>query len=64
MSAQFYADIICARPSKEAERCSQPKRMQSGARIEENLLVTHEGHRILGKPRPRTVEEVEAVRRS
>jgi len=35
-----------------------------GARIEENLLVTPDGHRILGKPRPRTVEEVEAVRRS
>jgi len=35
-----------------------------GARIEENLLVTPDGHRILGKPRPRTIEEVEAVRRS
>jgi Xaa-Pro aminopeptidase len=35
-----------------------------GARIEENLLVTPDGHRILGKQRPRTVEEVEAVRRS
>ena len=34
-----------------------------GARIEENLVVTPDGHRILGKPRPRTVEEVEAVRR-
>ena len=34
-----------------------------GARIEENLVVTADGHRILGKPRPRTVEEIEAVRR-
>ena len=34
-----------------------------GARIEENLLVTPEGHRILGKPRPRTIDEVEAIRR-
>ncbi len=33
-----------------------------GIRIEEDLLVTPEGHRILGKPRPRTVEEVEALR--
>jgi Xaa-Pro aminopeptidase len=35
-----------------------------GARIEENLLVTPDGCRILGKPRPRTIEEVEAIRRS
>ena len=34
-----------------------------GARIEENLLVTADGHRILGKPRPRTIDEVEAIRR-
>jgi Xaa-Pro aminopeptidase len=34
-----------------------------GARIEENLLVTPDGHRILGKPRPRTIAEVEAIRR-
>jgi Xaa-Pro aminopeptidase len=33
-----------------------------GARIEENLLVTPEGHRVLGKPRPRTIAEVEAAR--
>ncbi len=33
-----------------------------GARIEENLLVTPEGHRILGKSRPRTIADVEAVR--
>ena len=34
-----------------------------GARIEENLLVTPDGHRILGKPRPRTIKEVEAIRK-
>ena len=33
-----------------------------GIRIEENLLVTPEGCRILGKWRPRTVEEVESIR--
>jgi Xaa-Pro aminopeptidase len=33
-----------------------------GARIEEDLLVTAGGHRILGKPRPRTISEVEALR--
>jgi Xaa-Pro aminopeptidase len=35
-----------------------------GARIEEDLLVTAGGHRILGKARPRTASEVEAVRRA
>jgi Xaa-Pro aminopeptidase len=34
-----------------------------GVRIEEDLLVTADGHRILGKPRPRTIAEVEAIRR-
>lgn len=33
----------------------------SGIRIEENLLITEDGHRILGKARPRTIEEVEAT---
>jgi Xaa-Pro aminopeptidase len=33
-----------------------------GIRIEENVLVTPEGHRVLGKWRPRTIEEVERVR--
>ena len=33
-----------------------------GIRIEENLLITATGQRILGKSRPRTPEEVEAVR--
>jgi Xaa-Pro aminopeptidase len=34
-----------------------------GVRIEEDLLVTADGYRILGKPRPRTIAEVEAIRR-
>lgn len=33
-----------------------------GVRIEEDVLVTPTGHRILGKARPRTIAEVEAVR--
>ncbi len=33
-----------------------------GVRIEENIEVTPEGNRILGKWRPRTIAEVEAVR--
>ena len=34
----------------------------SGTRIEEDVLVTETGKRILGKPRPRTPEKVEAAR--
>jgi Xaa-Pro aminopeptidase len=34
-----------------------------GVRIEENLLVTADGYRILGKPRPRRIGEVEAIRK-
>jgi len=34
-----------------------------GVRIEEDLVVTETGYRILGKPRPRTIAEVEAIRR-
>jgi len=34
----------------------------SGIRIEENLLVTEAGSRTLGKPRPRTIAEIAAVR--
>ncbi len=34
----------------------------SGIRIEENVVVTGTGHRILGKARPRTVEEIARVR--
>ena len=33
-----------------------------GVRIEEDLLVTADGYRILGKSRPRTIAEVEAHR--
>lgn len=33
-----------------------------GIRIEDNVLITATGHRILGKPIPKTVEEVEALR--
>lgn len=33
-----------------------------GVRIEDNVLITNDGHRILGKPIPKTVEEVEALR--
>jgi Xaa-Pro aminopeptidase len=33
-----------------------------GVRIEEDLLVTADGARILGKARPRTIAEVEAIR--
>lgn len=33
-----------------------------GIRIEDNVLITENGHHILGKPVPKTVEEVEALR--
>jgi Xaa-Pro aminopeptidase len=33
----------------------------SGMRIEENIVITDNGHRVLGKPRPRTITEVEAA---
>jgi len=32
-----------------------------GIRIEDDILVTDKGHRVLGKPIPKTVEEVEAI---
>ena len=38
-----------------------PYRDFSGMRIEENILITETGHRVLGKPWPRTIEEVEAA---
>jgi Xaa-Pro aminopeptidase len=34
----------------------------SGIRIEENVVITRDGCRILGKPRPRSIEEIAAVR--
>ena len=34
-----------------------------GIRNEENALITRDGHRILGKPKPKTPEEVESVAR-
>lgn len=33
-----------------------------GIRTEDNVLITEHGHRVLGKPIPKTVEEVEALR--
>lgn len=33
-----------------------------GIRIEDNVLITKEGHRVLGDPIPKTVEAVEALR--
>ena len=33
-----------------------------GIRIEDNVLVTEDGHRVLCKPVPKTVEEIEALR--
>ncbi len=33
-----------------------------GIRIEDNVLVTNDGHKVLGRPVPKTVEEVEALR--
>lgn len=33
-----------------------------GVRIEDNVLITEDGHKVLGTPIPKTVEEVEALR--
>ena len=33
-----------------------------GIRNEENYLITDTGHRTLGKPKPRTIKEVESLR--
>jgi Xaa-Pro aminopeptidase len=33
----------------------------SGIRIEDNLVVTAKGHRIIGKPIPKGMEEVEKL---
>lgn len=35
-----------------------------GIRIEDNILVTATGRRVLGKPIPKTIEEIEALRNS
>lgn len=35
-----------------------------GLRNEEDFLITAEGYRLLGKPKPKTIEEVEAIRGS
>ena len=32
-----------------------------GIRIEDDILVTEDGYRVLGKPIPKTIAEVEAV---
>jgi Xaa-Pro aminopeptidase len=32
-----------------------------GVRIEDNVLITEDGSRVLGKPIPKTVEDVEAI---
>jgi Xaa-Pro aminopeptidase len=39
----------------------EPYKDFGGARIEDNLLITESGHRLLGKPVPKTIEEIEAV---
>ena len=33
-----------------------------GLRNEEDFLITEEGYRLLGKPVPKTIEDVEALR--
>ncbi|GIV31014.1 MAG: Xaa-Pro aminopeptidase [Saprospiraceae bacterium] len=33
-----------------------------GVRIEDDVLITDDGHRLLGKPIPKTIDEVEALR--
>lgn len=35
----------------------------SGVRIEDNVLITEDGYRVLGEPIPKTVSEVEALRK-
>ena len=35
-----------------------------GIRIEDNVLITSDGHRVLGNPIPKTVAEIEAIRMS
>ena len=32
-----------------------------GIRIEDNVLITEKGHKVLGKPIPKTVNEIEST---
>jgi len=32
-----------------------------GIRIEDNVLITEKGHKVLGKPIPKTIEEIEEI---
>jgi len=41
---------------------AQQYRNFSGIRIEDNVLITEAGHQVLGKPIPKTIQEVEAIR--
>lgn len=35
-----------------------------GIRIEDNILITTDGHRVLGNPIPKSIKEIEAIRQS
>jgi Xaa-Pro aminopeptidase len=39
----------------------EPYKDFGGARIEDNVLITEKGHKVLGKPIPKTVSEIESV---
>ncbi len=39
----------------------EPYMSVGGIRIEDNVLITEKGHRVLGKPIPKTVKEIESV---
>ncbi|MCB0587741.1 MAG: aminopeptidase P family protein [Phaeodactylibacter sp.] len=43
---------------------AQQYRDFSGVRIEDNVLITEAGHQILGRPIPKTIQEVEAERQA
>ena len=32
-----------------------------GIRIEDNVIVTEDGHRIIGNPIPKSIEDIEAI---
>jgi Xaa-Pro aminopeptidase len=40
-----------------------PYKEFSGVRNEEDVLITENGYRVLGKIKPKTIEEVEALRK-